>query len=113
MLADRVQLQQVQLNLVRNGDEAMERVNGDATLTVRTTMDGDDTVCVAVIDHGSGFLPDKAEALFEPFLSTKPEGLGMGLSISRTIIEAHGGRLWATANPVGGGTLQFTIPTIR
>jgi PAS domain S-box-containing protein len=108
--ADPIQIEQVLLNLLRNGVEAMaDRANGRRELAVRFSATGE-TIEVAVSDTGHG-LPAAAQRVFDPFFSTKPGGLGMGLSISRTIIEAHGGRLWATANPDGGTTFRFTLPT--
>jgi PAS domain S-box-containing protein len=110
--ADPIQIEQVLLNLLRNGVEAMEgRINGRRELSVRFVTAGD-TVEVAVSDTGRG-LPTAAAHVFDPFFSTKPGGLGMGLSISRSIIEAHGGLLWATANPEGGTTFRFTLPIDR
>jgi signal transduction histidine kinase len=115
---DRVQLQQVVLNLILNGIEAMSALEDRARELVITTGRGqDDEVRVAVRDVGFGLDPRKVERMFEAFYTTKPGGLGMGLSICRSIIEAHGGRLWASANePRGavsnngpGATFQFTL----
>lgn len=108
--ADDIQIQQVILNLVRNGIEAMTEVESpERILEIRTSPIGD-AVEVAVRDNGSGLTPEAQERIFTPFFTTKPQGMGMGLSISRSIIDAHGGRLWATPNPDGGTTFQFTIP---
>jgi signal transduction histidine kinase len=74
------------------------------------TSTNDDNLVVAVCDHGPGLTAEARERLFTPFYTTKPQGMGMGLSISRSIIDAHGGRLWATPNPGGGTTFQFTVP---
>lgn len=108
---DSIQIEQVILNLVRNGLEAMDTaVPENCMLSIRTTMAGPDSFEVEVCDTGVGLTGATAERLFEPFFTTKPTGLGMGLSISRSIIEAHGGRLWATPNPSRGTTFRFTIP---
>jgi len=108
---DRVQLQQVLLNLALNGIEAMQAVTErPRELVIRARPDGAGTVLVAVEDTGVGLDAQSEGRLFEAFYTTKPEGLGMGLAISRSIIEAHGGRLWATANGDYGATFQFTVP---
>ena len=102
------------LNLVRNGLEAMDEVpesNGDRQLWIKTGRHGDDHVEVSVHDRGKGVGENDLENIFEPFFTTKPEGLGMGLAISRSIIQAHGGRLWASANQDRGCTFHFTLPT--
>jgi len=108
---DRVQLQQVMLNLILNAVEAMSG-SSQATreLMIRTAQDGPDSVLVAVQDSGPGLKPESLDRLFEAFYTTKPGGMGMGLSICRSIIEAHGGRVWATANAPQGATFQFTLP---
>jgi PAS domain S-box-containing protein len=107
---DRVQLQQVIMNLILNAIEAMSTVEGRARELVIKTQRGDDTeVQVAVQDSGIGFDPQSAERLFDAFHTTKPGGLGMGLSISRSIVETHGGRLWAVSNDGPGATFQFTL----
>jgi C4-dicarboxylate-specific signal transduction histidine kinase len=109
---DRVQLQQVILNLIVNGLEAIAKSkDGARELLVSSNQDEDENVIVAVTDSGEGLDPAKLESVFEAFFTTKPEGMGMGLAISRTIIEAHGGRLWATANSPRGAVFQFTLPT--
>ena len=108
---DRVQLQQVILNLVVNAIEAMSETNeGPGDLLVSTEKDERDGVVVAVSDSGPGLAPDNRERLFEAFYTTKASGMGMGLSICRSIIEAHGGRLWAEANEPRGAVFQFTVP---
>jgi signal transduction histidine kinase len=108
---DRVQLQQVLLNLMLNGFEAMaERPVDDRQMVVRTQRVDAKTIQVGVQDYGSGIESAKLERIFEPFYTTKPEGLGMGLSICRSLIEAHNGRLWAVSNPDGGATFSFTLP---
>ena len=108
---DRVQIEQVLLNLVRNGVEAMEGVAGEKRLLLASRLaEGGGAVHLSVSDRGCG-LPDRiAMDLFTPFFTTKPEGMGMGLSISRGIVEAHGGRLWAAPNAGGGTTFHFTLP---
>jgi C4-dicarboxylate-specific signal transduction histidine kinase len=111
VLADRVQLQQVIVNLVTNGIQAMSAVTGrPRVLRVSTQLDPDEMVRIAVADVGIGLDPDQMSRIFEPMFTTKREGLGMGLPICRTIVEAHGGRLWASANPAGGAVFQFTLP---
>jgi PAS domain S-box-containing protein len=107
--ADRVQLQQVLMNLMLNGIEAMKDTEGELTVISRRTEDGE--ILIAVSDSGSGLPVDGSEHLFDAFFTTKPQGTGMGLSISRRIIESHGGRLWASANTVRGATFQFTLPS--
>jgi signal transduction histidine kinase len=106
--ADRVQLQQVLMNLMLNGIEAMADTGGE--LTISSSRSEDDELLVSVIDSGSGFSVDEGGRLFEAFFTTKPQGTGMGLSISQRIIELHGGRLWATANTGRGATFQFSLP---
>lgn len=107
---DRVQLQQVILNLVLNGLEAMHGVpGGSRELVISTHGEADDRVRVAVRDSGCGLEPVRPDRVFEPFYSTKASGLGMGLSISRSIVEQHGGRLWAAPNDGPGTTFHFTV----
>jgi len=110
VIADRVQLQQVLLNLMINAIDAMKTVSDRPhVLRIETKLCGDD-VLVAVQDSGVGLQPNGEEKLFETFYTTKPEGLGLGLSISRSIIEEHGGRLWAECNQGPGATFRFTLP---
>jgi C4-dicarboxylate-specific signal transduction histidine kinase len=110
ILGDRVQLQQVILNLIMNAIEAMsETSQGPRELLVRSEIDLPDGVMVTVRDWGPGFKPESLNHPFAPFYTTKPAGVGMGLSICRSIIEAHGGRLWATANTPRGAVFQFTL----
>ena len=112
VLADRVQLQQVLLNLLLNGMEAMRGVTDrPRALIVRSQKEEANAIRVAVRDAGTGIAPQDLERVFTAFFTTKPAGLGMGLAISRSIVEAHGGRLWATPNVGPGATLQFTLPT--
>jgi two-component system sensor kinase FixL len=111
---DRVQLQQVLLNLLINGVEAMSAVEDrPRQLLIGSHRHGARDVLVAVRDVGIGLDPEQAERIFDSFYTTKPDGMGLGLSISRSIIEAHGGRLWATANAGYGTTVQFTPPTVK
>ena len=108
---DRVQLQQVVLNLVLNGLDAMrEPGTGDQSLIIRTFVDGAAVVGAAVQDAGPGIDEKDADHIFEPLYTTKAEGIGMGLAIARTIVDAHGGRLTAENNKDGGATFQFTLP---
>jgi PAS domain S-box-containing protein len=108
---DRVQLQQVILNLLINAMEAMSaRSEGPRDLLISTAKTDSEGVLVAVRDSGPGLAPESVERLFEPFYTTKPGGLGMGLSICRSIIESHHGRLWATANTPHGAVFQFNLP---
>jgi C4-dicarboxylate-specific signal transduction histidine kinase len=112
VFADRIQLQQVILNLIMNAVEAMsEMSNGPRELLIRTGAEASGSIVVAVRDSGPGLSPENLERLFTPFYTTKPQGLGMGLAICRSIVEAHGGKLWATANEDRGATFQFTLPT--
>ena len=107
---DRVQLQQVALNVIINAVQAMSDAEGPRELTITTAQAEPNGVLVAVKDTGPGLAPASLDQLFAPFYTTKPGGLGMGLSISRSIVEAHGGRLWVTANPPRGAVFQFTLP---
>jgi two-component system, LuxR family, sensor kinase FixL len=109
VLADKVQIQQVLLNLIRNAIESMEACER-RDLVISTRRDGDDAL-VAVSDTGPGISPDVADQLFQPFVTTKRQGMGVGLSISRTIIESHGGRIWVETNDAGGATFKFTLRT--
>ena len=111
---DRVQLQQVVLNLLMNGLDAMRECDaGERTLVLRTFIAGPARVVVAVTDSGVGIKEADLEQVFHAFYTTKPDGLGMGLAIARSIVEAHGGQLDATRNPEGGTTFSFTLPTIK
>jgi signal transduction histidine kinase len=108
---DRVQLQQVMLNLIVNAIQSMSGVeDGNRELQISTVSIEPDGVCVAVRDTGHGLRPESLPRLFEPFYTTKPDGMGMGLSICRSIVEAHGGRLWASGCEPRGALFQFTIP---
>ncbi len=111
-LADRVQVQQVLLNLVRNAIEAM-RDSERRELVLSTHLAADSMVEIAVADTGPGIAAEVAAQLFRPFVTTKRTGMGVGLSISRTIIDAHGGRIWCEPNPGGGTVFRFTLPMVR
>lgn len=111
VLGDRVQLQQVILNLLRNASDAMSAVDDrPRDLLIRTELDHENDVRLSVWDAGVGFEPDAAEKLFDAFYTTKPDGMGIGLSVSRSIIERHHGRLWGAANAGHGATFAFSIP---
>jgi C4-dicarboxylate-specific signal transduction histidine kinase len=107
---DRVQLQQVLVNLIINAIEAMRDLGEEERELLISSRSEPDGVSVGVRDAGPGLSPESLSRLFEPFYTTKPEGMGMGLSICRSIIEAHGGRLWASANMPCGAIFQFTLP---
>jgi two-component system sensor kinase FixL len=108
---DKVQLQQVLLNLILNGCEAMAATTeSDRRLVLMAEIDGPHSVHFAVRDSGTGISPELMDSLFEPFVTTKPDGLGLGLSISRTIVAAHGGRLWAENNGGGGAIMHCVLP---
>src|SRR5215813_2141301 len=108
---DRIQLQQVLLNLLMNALEALSGVGaGPRELVVQSDTDATPGVLVTVRDSGPGLDPQQLDRLFDAFYTTKPQGLGLGLAISRRIIEAHGGRLWATAHVPHGAVFQFTVP---
>jgi two-component system sensor kinase FixL len=112
VLADRVQIQQVLLNLMRNAMEAMEGCDKrDMVISVASVEDSH--VRISVTDSGSGIAPEIAEQLFQPFITTKRQGMGVGLSISRTIVEAHGGHIWVEPNPTGGTAFHFTLAAVN
>jgi two-component system sensor kinase FixL len=109
--ADRVQVQQVLLNLIRNGIDAMQDGNSRRrALLITSDVTEEGWSRVSVADTGPGIADEVRDRLFQPFMTTKPQGMGVGLSISRSIIEAHGGRIWAEANPGGGALFRFTLP---
>jgi two-component system, LuxR family, sensor kinase FixL len=111
---DRIQLQQVVLNLILNSAAAMRTIpSGQRKMIVRTAMQDSGTVRASVTDFGTGIDENNIDRLFEPFYTTKPEGLGMGLSISQTIINAHGGAMEACNNREGGATFAFTLPAVQ
>jgi two-component system sensor kinase FixL len=112
VLADKVQIQQVLLNLIRNAMEAMQEASRREIVVSSARAPEDDTVVVSVADSGSGIAPEIASQLFQPFVTTKRHGMGVGLSISRTIIEAHGGRIWVESSPGGGTIFRFTLRTV-
>jgi two-component system sensor kinase FixL len=112
VLADRVQIQQVLLNLIRNAIEAMDE-SERRELVIATQAAADDMVMIGVSDTGSGIAPEIAAQLFQPFMTTKRQGMGIGLSISRTIIEGHGGKIWAEPNPQGGTVFRFTLRAVK
>jgi two-component system sensor kinase FixL len=107
---DRNQLQQVLLNLVINGCDAMAGQEADHRLLVRTLTTAHGNVEVCVVDRGAGIPVANLERVFEPFVTTKATGMGLGLAICKSIVEAHGGRLWATNNADGGATLHCELP---
>lgn len=109
---DRVQLQQVLLNLIVNAIEAMRDVGEEERELLISTRNEPDGVSVEVRDSGPGFAPAALERVFEAFYTTKPAGLGLGLSICQSIIEAHNGRLWASPNVPRGASFQFALPAI-
>src|SRR6267143_1500135 len=109
VMADRVQLQQVFMNLMLNGIDAMKETSGGNELTIKSEV-GDGQLLISVSDAGVGLPPEQADQIFTAFFTTKDNGNGMGLPISRSIIESHGGRLWANANSARGATFQFTLP---
>ncbi len=109
-LGDRVQLQQVLMNLMLNGLEAMKDMQTAGELTIKSRQDDNRQLLISVGDTGVGLQPGQAEQIFDAFFTTKPQGTGMGLAISRSIVESHGGRLWVTPNPGRGTTFQFSLP---
>jgi signal transduction histidine kinase len=110
VMGDRVQLQQVLMNLMINGFDAMKSVDGTRELAIRSQRAENEQVLVSVSDTGIGLPAQQADQIFNAFFTTKPHGTGMGLRISQSIIESHGGRLWAGDNLPRGATFQFTLP---
>jgi len=111
-LADKIQIQQVLLNLMRNAVEAMQD-SAKRELLLAVAPADNDMVRITVADTGSGISPDVASQLFQPFITTKQQGMGVGLSICRTIVESHGGQIWAEPNPGGGTVFHFTLKGVR
>jgi C4-dicarboxylate-specific signal transduction histidine kinase len=112
VMGDRVQLQQVIMNLIMNAIDAMKGVDGARELAIRSRRTGEGRVVVSVSDTGVGLPPEGADRIFDTFFTTKSDGTGMGLSISRSIVEAHGGRLWAEKNAPHGAVLHFALPVV-
>jgi two-component system sensor kinase FixL len=110
-LVDKVQVQQVILNLIRNAIEAMQE-SARRELLLSTSPADDDMLMISVVDTGPGIAPEISSQLFRPFVTTKRHGMGVGLSICRTIIEAHGGRIWVEPNPGGGTVFRFTVRAV-
>ena len=110
---DKIHMEQVVMNLIFNGTEAMITNEHIRKLIISTKEYDVQNVRVSVRDYGMGFDTENIDRIFEPFYTNKPDGMGIGLSISRSIIDAHGGRLWAENNLDRGATFYFTVPTIR
>jgi signal transduction histidine kinase len=110
VMADPVQLQQLLMNLMINSIDAMKEVDGTRQLIINSRSDNEHLL-ISVSDTGVGLPPQQADQIFNPFVTTKPNGTGMGLSISRSIVQAHGGRLWARDNSPRGASFNFTLPT--
>jgi len=108
VMADRVQLQQVLMNLMLNGIEAMREESGE--LSIKSELAEDGQLLISVTDTGVGLPTENADQIFNPFFTTKSQGTGLGLAITRSIIESHGGRIWATPNSGRGATFHFTLP---
>jgi signal transduction histidine kinase len=108
--ADRVQIQQVLMNLMLNGIEAMSDTGG--VLTVKSQMTADGRIQISVIDTGPGLPPDEVSRIFDAFFTTKPQGSGMGLAISKSIVESHDGRIWASTNDDRGAAFSFNLPAV-
>jgi signal transduction histidine kinase len=108
ILADRVQLQQVFMNLMLNAIEAMKDTGGE--LTISSVLNPDRELVISIGDTGVGLPAENTERIFDAFHTTKPQGTGMGLAITRSIVESRGGRIWATANQGPGATFHFTLP---
>ncbi len=108
ILADRVQLQQVFMNLMLNAIEAMKDTGGE--LTIRSRLNSEGQLIIPLSDTGVGLPAESTERIFDAFHTTKPQGTGMGLAITRSIVESHGGRVWATPNQGAGAIFHFTLP---
>ena len=111
VMADSLQIQQVIMNLIMNGIDAMKDVDQPRAITIGSQSAEDQLLTISVSDTGIGLPQQQADKIFDAFFTTKPQGIGLGLRISRTIIEAHGGRLWATHNTPKGASFYFTLPT--
>jgi signal transduction histidine kinase len=111
VMGDRVQLQQVLMNLMTNSIDAMKDSEGTCELVIRSQKPEDVQVLISVSDTGVGLPPQQADQIFNAFFTTKPHGTGMGLRISRSIVESHGGRLWAAGNSERGASFYVTLPT--
>jgi signal transduction histidine kinase len=111
VMGDRVQLQQVFMNLILNAIEAVKDVDGTRELAIKSQREENDQLLVSVSDTGVGLPPQQADQIFNAFFTTKPHGTGMGLRISRSIVESHGGRLWAADNSPRGASFHLTLPT--
>ncbi|CAN5923631.1 PAS domain S-box protein [soil metagenome] len=109
VLADRIQVQQVLVNLIRNAMEVMIETSSERRLEIASAADGGELIEVSVADSGAGLAPEVARHLFQPFVTTKRKGMGLGLSICRTIVEAHGGKIWVEERPGGGTVFRFTL----
>jgi C4-dicarboxylate-specific signal transduction histidine kinase len=111
VMGDRIQLQQVFMNLMLNGIDAMKDMNAEGELAIKSQQAEDDQLLISVSDTGVGLPPHHADQIFNAFFTTKLHGTGMGLPISRSIVESHGGRLWAADNIPRGASFYFTLPT--
>jgi signal transduction histidine kinase len=111
LMGDGVQLQQVMMNLILNGIDAMKDVDGARELAIKSELADNEQLMVSIRDTGVGLPPQQTEQIFNAFFTTKPHGTGMGLRISRSIVESHGGRLWASDNLPRGASFFFTLPT--
>ena len=110
VLIDKVQIHQVVINLIRNAIDALAKADGERTIVLQTRRADPGEVEVTVADTGPGLAPEVRSRLFQPFVTTKPEGMGIGLSICRTIVDGHGGRIWASDHQGGGAAFHFTLP---
>jgi signal transduction histidine kinase len=110
VLGDRVQLQQVLMNLIMNSIDAMKNVDGVRELAIKSQRAENEQLLVSVSDTGVGLPPGQADQIFNAFFTTKPQGTGMGLRICRSIVESHGGRLWAASNSPRGASFHLTLP---
>jgi signal transduction histidine kinase len=111
VMGDYVQLQQVMMNLMVNGIEAMKAMDGTRELAIKSQRAQDEQLMVSISDTGVGLPPQQADRIFDAFFTTKPHGTGMGLRISRSIVESYGGRLWAADNSPRGASFYFILPT--